>query len=90
MFKQSVLSAKNNITSQVIVWPFQERAHVAMDGFRRHRGLPGMLGPVNGSHIPIKAPEEWLENYVNRKNILLTRFGFLRVVFLLVGSSSRE
>ena len=68
MFKQSVPSTKNNITSRVIVWPSQERAQVIMDSFRRHRGLPGMIGAVDGSHITIKAPEECPENYVNRKN----------------------
>ena len=59
---------KNNITSRVIVWPSQERAQVIMDGFRRHRRLPGVIGAVDGGHIPVKAPEDCPENYVNRKN----------------------
>ena len=59
---------KNNIASQVIVWPTQERALVIMEGFRRHRGLAGVRGAIDGSHIPIKAPEECPENYINRKS----------------------
>lgn len=58
---------KNNISSQVIMWPNQELTQVIMDGFQRHRGLPGMRGAIDGSHIPIKAPEECPENYINRK-----------------------
>ena len=59
---------KNNLTSQVIVWPTQEQAQVIMDGFQNHRGLPGVRGAIDGSHIPIRAPQECPENYINRKN----------------------
>ena len=59
---------KNNVTTQIIVWPTQERAQVIMDGFRMYRGLQGVRGAIDGSHIPIKAPEECPENYINRKH----------------------
>ena len=59
---------KNNITGQVIVWPNQARAQVIMEGFRKHKGLPGVRGAIDGSHIPVKAPQECPENYINRQN----------------------
>ena len=31
------------------------------------RGFPGVLGPIDGCHIPIKAPRINHEQYVNRK-----------------------
>ena len=29
-----------------------------MEGFQNHRGLPGVRGAIDGSHIPIRAPQE--------------------------------
>lgn len=59
---------KNNITGQVIVWPNQARAQVIMEGFCKHKGLPSVRGAIDGSHIPVKAPQECPKNYINRKN----------------------
>lgn len=56
------------------MWPTQERAQVIMDDFQMHRGLPGVRGFVDGSHIPIKAPEECPENYINRKHFHTVNF----------------
>lgn len=60
-------AAKNNITSQVLAWPTQERAEVIMDSLRMHRGLPSVVGAIDGCHVPIKALEKCSENYINRK-----------------------
>ena len=51
------------------MWPNQARAQVIMEGFRKHKGLPGVRGAIDGSHIPVKAPQECPENYINRKKI---------------------
>ena len=39
-----------------------------MDGFEVHKAFPSVIGAIDGSYIPIKAPIECPENYVNRKN----------------------
>ncbi|XP_052778539.1 putative nuclease HARBI1 [Mya arenaria] len=31
------------------------------------QGFPGIIGAVDGSHIPIRTPTEYPENYINRK-----------------------
>ena len=31
------------------------------------RGMPSVIGAIDGSHIPIKAPVLCPENYINRK-----------------------
>lgn len=38
-----------------------------MAGFERRRGIRRILGAIDGSHIPIKAPRENQEVYINRK-----------------------
>ena len=54
---------------------------VIMEGFRQHKGMPGVIGAINDLHIAIKALQECPENYVNRK-------GFYSVV--LQGISDHE
>ena len=39
-----------------------------MEGFGEHRRVPAVIGAIDGSHIPIKAPRECPENYINRKD----------------------
>ena len=35
--------------------------------FQRKKGLPNCIGSIDGTHIPIKAPYDNAEQYVNRK-----------------------
>jgi hypothetical protein len=37
------------------------------DGFECLRGIPRVVGAIDGSHIPIIAPREWPADYYNRK-----------------------
>lgn len=38
-----------------------------MSGFEEKKGIKGVIGVIDGSHIPISQPLEYHENYVNRK-----------------------
>ncbi|XP_071160767.1 putative nuclease HARBI1 [Mytilus edulis] len=38
-----------------------------VDMFFQHKGFPGVLGAIDGSHIPIKTPKVDGEQYYNRK-----------------------
>ena len=51
-----------------ITWPEEERVDEIVNDFRNHRGFPGVIGAIDGSHIPIKTPESYPENYINRKS----------------------
>lgn len=55
------------LLTQYIRWPrnYQE----VKDNARKfqQKGFPGVIGTVDGTHIPIRAPKEYHENYVNRK-----------------------
>jgi hypothetical protein len=51
----------------LIKWPTGYRIHKTIDEFRKLKGFPGVLGAIDGSHIPIRTPTEHHENYINRK-----------------------
>ena len=51
-----------------IKWPKGNRVNVVTDGFGQKRGVHGVIGAIDGSHIPIRPPFENHENYVNRKS----------------------
>lgn len=56
-------------TSDVISWPSTDyEIERISDGFHRHAGLRKVIGAVDGSHIPIKAPSRNQESYINRKS----------------------
>ncbi|XP_068697291.1 uncharacterized protein [Montipora foliosa] len=59
---------KNNVASRMIMWMTQDRMKLITDGFRQHKGMPGVIGAIDGLHITIKAPQECPEDYVNRKD----------------------
>lgn len=51
----------------IITWPTQEEAIVISEKFAAFSGIPGIIGVVDGSYIPIKAPSVNPEVYINRK-----------------------
>ncbi|XP_053592986.1 uncharacterized protein LOC128667346 [Microplitis demolitor] len=52
----------------ILCWPSQTRAREIIDGFRRINNFPGIIGAIDGSHIPIKKPSEYGNSYINRKS----------------------
>ena len=57
----------NNLAAQFISWPSGERLKKVAEQFQRKKGLPNCIGCIDGTHIPIKAPYDNAEQYVNRK-----------------------
>lgn len=53
-------------SQQLIKWP-QGREQTTAEKFKKFAGIPGVLGAIDGTYVPIKAPEEYPERYVNRK-----------------------
>lgn len=52
----------------VIKFPDQNQHNMIIETFQRKNGFPGILGVIDGSHIPIRAPTVNANSYVNRKN----------------------
>lgn len=57
----------NNITPHFNHWRTGERLQQVVEGFNQHNGLPRSIGAIDGTHIPIKAPKQHREHYINRK-----------------------
>ena len=50
-----------------IKWPTKSYRHRVVQGFREFNGIDGVIGAIDGTHIPISAPKLYGENYINRK-----------------------
>ena len=52
---------------EFIKFPTGQKAKEVMEAFEEKKGFPGVIGAVDGTHIPIKAPKHNHEQYINRK-----------------------
>ncbi|XP_067056494.1 putative nuclease HARBI1 [Acropora muricata] len=66
-FHRICTAIKNHLTPTIIFWSRVEDMAEQEAAFEEHRGFPGVLGAIDGCHIPISAPRFCSENYVNRK-----------------------
>lgn len=62
-----VIKALDNISSNIISWPSVEERMEIQQGFRSAAGLNKVIGAVDGTFVPIKAPKEDSEVYITRK-----------------------
>ena len=56
-----------NILDKYVKFPADDDLQHVIDGFDNTRGFPNCAGVVDGTHIPIIAPESAHGDYVNRK-----------------------
>ena len=56
-----------NLMDEFIKFPTGLKAQAVMEAFEEKKGFPGVLGAIDGTHIPIKAPHNNHEQYINRK-----------------------
>jgi len=50
-----------------ISWPSSHQLAKIVNGFKMKRGIEGVVGAIDGSHIPISCPKENPVDYINRK-----------------------
>jgi hypothetical protein len=53
--------------TSIVKWPSGMKVQETVDKFFQHKGFPGVLGAIDGSHIPIKTRKVDGEQYYNRK-----------------------
>ena len=61
-----VSSILDHLLPMYLAWPSGQERKKIMDSFSS-KGLQKVIGAIDGSHIPIKAPRENPEQYINRK-----------------------
>ena len=62
-----VCEALKAIQPQMISWPDRHGQTEIANSFLRKTGFPGVVGCIDGSHIPIPGPPDHRASYINRK-----------------------
>lgn len=62
-----VITSLNEKAPQVINWPNNVEKYVIKQSFQDIAGLRGVIGAVDGTYVPIKAPHDNPDIYINRK-----------------------
>ncbi|XP_071122515.1 putative nuclease HARBI1 [Mytilus edulis] len=57
----------SDLLPALVKWPSGMKVLETVDMFFQHKGFPGVLGAIDGLHIPIKTPKVDGEQYYNRK-----------------------
>ncbi|CAC5374654.1 unnamed protein product [Mytilus coruscus] len=68
------------IADQYICWPDEAKQAEIKNKFKAIKGLPGVIGAVDGTHISIRKPTDHPQSYLNRKkdySIILQNISFL-------------
>ncbi|KAI4467766.1 hypothetical protein MML48_2g00003172 [Holotrichia oblita] len=64
-----IINALNKIAKTVICWPREEEMETTINAFRNIAGMDNVVGAIDGTFIPIKAPHNDPEVYKTRKLI---------------------
>lgn len=62
-----VINSLNDIAHEIIKWPNTAELNTIKNKFKSMAGISGVLGAIDGTYIPIKAPRENPDQYINRK-----------------------
>jgi hypothetical protein len=57
-----------SLSSRVILWPTQTR-QIICASFQEKCLFPNVIGAIDGTHVRIKRPHDFPDNYVNRKSV---------------------
>ena len=62
-----VCEALKAIRGAVIAWPTRDQLPQLAQDFFRRTNMPGVIGAIDGTHIPIPGPSHERQAYINRK-----------------------
>ncbi|KAJ8361363.1 hypothetical protein SKAU_G00178880 [Synaphobranchus kaupii] len=62
-----VVDAMVALMPAYIYWPSPDQYPALAERFDRKAGFPGVVGCIDGTHIPIKGPSQHRDAYINRK-----------------------
>ncbi|KAI4463258.1 hypothetical protein MML48_4g00000705 [Holotrichia oblita] len=63
-----IINALNKIAPNIISWPTFDKIPDVIQGFHRISGVNNVVGAIDGTFIPIKAPVVDPEVYITRKS----------------------
>ncbi|CAH1778086.1 unnamed protein product [Owenia fusiformis] len=64
---QEFVASVMQIKDDVVRWPTTEEMDVSEAAFREFRGIPGIVGAIDGTYMPIPKPSGSGTDYINRK-----------------------
>lgn len=64
---ERVILALNDLAPTIITWPSGERLQKVRAGFKKLKQIDNIIGAVDGTYCPIKAPKEHAQSFTNRK-----------------------
>lgn len=67
MFVLEVCESLKTVRENFLAWPSRNQLYSLVDSFRRKTGFVGVVGCIDGTHIPIPGPSDHREDYINRK-----------------------
>lgn len=77
VYRRVCKAVVTHVTDEFIKFPTGAKAQEVMEAFERKKGIPGVLGAIDGTHIPIKCPKNHSDQYINRKGFFS---GLLQVI----------
>lgn len=64
---ESIILALNKLATEFIKWPSGERVETVKAGFKKLKQIENIVGAVDGTYCPIKAPTSHPRSYICRK-----------------------
>ena len=61
-----IVETLTGLIPKYICWPSPEQYPVVAERFERKGGFPGVIGCIDGTHIPIKGPSAHRDVFINR------------------------
>lgn len=65
---KTVVSILCHYSYKIIVWPAAEKVVETETGFLNFAGFPGVIGAINGCHVPVLAPDNVQTAYLDRNH----------------------
>ncbi|KAK4885738.1 hypothetical protein RN001_002009 [Aquatica leii] len=66
VYVKKVCDVLTKLSGKYIFWPSGKRPKACIKQFKRRQGFPGVLGVIDGTHIPITPPIKDQTSYCNR------------------------
>ena len=67
ILRRMALAIKECMLKDLIKWPSGYELIEIVNGFKNMKNIDGVIGAIDGSHIPIIGQTDYGENYINRK-----------------------